>query len=1145
MFGIGLKTLKSTYLAVLCVSLCLWGLFACSASAQSTPQAPANTPTTAPSVPQPLPQGDTPLTLDAITGLKTQTASSDQIDEPTKAKLQELYDQILLHLKQLKENQDSRLSYDQYRTNAPADLEKIKAALAQPANPLSDLPGSEASLEQIQQALTEANLGLEKAKATADDREQEPKRRTERRTQIPERMTTHQKIIADMDEQLRTQAKTTPLDQAKDLLAQAKKQASAARIDMITAEMLYFDATTDLLAAQRDQATRQLDTAKKRVAALQDRLNLQRKAEAEKIRQQAAQATKQTEQDHPVVQKVALKNTELAQKQKDLTDLLQKTTERDQKIKQQVVRLGEDMDAAKERLNMAHGVTHVTRTLLRSERNKLNKLYNVQANRRAIKERVSEITDTQLDIYQYDQDWTQLGDTELVISTRLANSEQPIPEGQREAIVTKLTDLLQNQRTIVRRIADLSQSYSTALLSLDISERQLVDELHKYQAFIDENVLWVRIGSWSDFMSVHAFWSALVWLVSPAQWHEVATLLRSDLAAQPESYAGVFLGLILGLLLHRRIIHHIRQLTEKTRHTYTDRFLHTLVVIALTILLSLIWAGSIRFIGWRLDLSTSNSEFVRVMSGALSVLSFQVFVLLFFYWLLLPDGLALQLGLNDRSRAFFRRHLVWFVMVSLPLTFAGYLLQEQQLNETWAGGIGRLLLVLNLCAFTGLAYVLLHPTNPIITPFLEKHKNNWVGRVHPMWRGLVTLVPAGFTVLALFGYAYAARHLYLKLLAVALLAVGCGLAYALLIRWLEITEKQSIFRLRRKRQRDAGTDSKESSLLDDPHPEQAIQSISDQTRRLIHALAVLILIIGIWWIFQSILPAMNKIQEHGLWPTANLDANQEPIDITIGNLVGAFLFVVMTVIVTKNVPGLLEITLLRNLPLDRGARFAISTLCRYALAIIGITLAFTKIGIGWAKVQWLVAAMTVGLGFGLQEIFANFISGLIILFEQPIRVDDVVTVEDVTGVVTQIKIRATTIRKWDRRELIVPNKEFITNRLINWTLSDNVMRMEFPVGIAYGSDTAKAEKLLYEIAQADTDVLKDPPAVVIFKGFGDSCLDFELRVYFNGIDAYLPLWHRINMAIDQAFRQANVEIAFPQRDLHLRSSDIPLPFKTE
>jgi len=253
----------------------------------------------------------------------------------------------------------------------------------------------------------------------------------------------------------------------------------------------------------------------------------------------------------------------------------------------------------------------------------------------------------------------------------------------------------------------------------------------------------------------------------------------------------------------------------------------------------------------------------------------------------------------------------------------------------------------------------------------------------------------------------------------------------------------------------------------------------------------------------------------------------------------------LTVIVTRNVPGLLEIIVLRRLPLDRGVRFAITTLFRYTLAVIGTVLACSKIGIGWSKVQWLVAAMTVGLGFGLQEIFANFVSGLIILFEQPIRVDDVVTIGDVTGTVAKIRIRATTIRRWDQRELIVPNKEFITAHLINWTLSDNVLRREFFVGIAYGSDTAKAERILYEVARANPMVLKDPKPTVIFNAFGDNSLEFELRVYISGIDNYIPVLHSINFAIDQEFRKAGIEIAFPQRDIHIRSVRKSIPIDTK
>jgi potassium efflux system protein len=185
----------------------------------------------------------------------------------------------------------------------------------------------------------------------------------------------------------------------------------------------------------------------------------------------------------------------------------------------------------------------------------------------------------------------------------------------------------------------------------------------------------------------------------------------------------------------------------------------------------------------------------------------------------------------------------------------------------------------------------------------------------------------------------------------------------------------------------------------------------------------------------------------------------------------------------------------------------------------------------------LIAALGVGLGFGLQEIVANFISGLIILFERPYRVGDVVTVGDIMGVISRIQIRATTITDWDRRELIVPNKDFITGRLINWTLSDAITRIRVPVGIAYGSDTGLAEKLLLKVASENPKVRKDPPPLALFQGFGDNSLNFDLRVFVSELGDRLPVLHELHMAIDREFRKAGIAIAFPQRDVHLDAAE--------
>jgi potassium-dependent mechanosensitive channel len=263
--------------------------------------------------------------------------------------------------------------------------------------------------------------------------------------------------------------------------------------------------------------------------------------------------------------------------------------------------------------------------------------------------------------------------------------------------------------------------------------------------------------------------------------------------------------------------------------------------------------------------------------------------------------------------------------------------------------------------------------------------------------------------------------------------------------------------------------------------------------------------------------------------------------VTLSNAVAAVVALMMMIVTARNAPGLLKIAVLQRVGMDRGIQFAITALSRYTIVVVGLVIAFGQIGINWSKVQWLVAAMTVGLGFGLQEIFANFVSGVIILFERPMRVGDIVTTGDITGKISQIQIRATTIQTWDNKELVVPNKEFVTGRLMNWTLTDPELRISFPIGVAYGSDTAKVERTLYSVARQHPDVLKDPEPTVTFMNFGASALDFDLRVSIPNLDVLMKVRHEINTAIDQAFRKAGIEIPFPQQDVHVRTIAAGLP----
>ena len=247
--------------------------------------------------------------------------------------------------------------------------------------------------------------------------------------------------------------------------------------------------------------------------------------------------------------------------------------------------------------------------------------------------------------------------------------------------------------------------------------------------------------------------------------------------------------------------------------------------------------------------------------------------------------------------------------------------------------------------------------------------------------------------------------------------------------------------------------------------------------------------------------------------------------------------ILFTLVAGRNLPGLMEISILEPLSVEPGSRYAVTKVSRYLIYTTGVLVTISMIGVSWGDVQWLVAAMGVGLGFGLQEIFANFISGLMILFERPIRIGDTVTVGEISGTVSRIRIRATTITDFDNKELVVPNKSFVTDPLINWTLSDPVTRVVIDLGIAYGSDTEQAHAIMTKVITDHPEVLDDPNPTVFFIGFGESSLDFQIRVFVSERIKRMPLKHDLHMALDKALREAGIEIPFPQRDLHLRSVD--------
>jgi small-conductance mechanosensitive channel len=214
----------------------------------------------------------------------------------------------------------------------------------------------------------------------------------------------------------------------------------------------------------------------------------------------------------------------------------------------------------------------------------------------------------------------------------------------------------------------------------------------------------------------------------------------------------------------------------------------------------------------------------------------------------------------------------------------------------------------------------------------------------------------------------------------------------------------------------------------------------------------------------------------------------------------------------------------------------ITTTVYYVILLFGFFVALGMAGVDFNRFTLLAGAFGVGIGFGLQNIVNNFLSGLILLFERPIHPGDTIEVGGVSGIVKNIGIRSSTISTGDGADAIIPNATLISEKLMNWTLTNPWRRMEIHIGVAYGSDLQKVMEILLAVAAAESSVLKDPAPAVVFQGFGDSALNFGLR-FWTLVQANVDIKSKLSIELAQALQEAGIEIPFPQRDLNLKSMD--------
>jgi len=717
-----------------------------------------------------------------------------------------------------------------------------------------------------------------------------------------------------------------------------------------------------------------------------------------------------------------------------------------------------------------------------------------------------------------------------------------LPELPRDAIA-KLRDgfyrVLGTRAQVLVQLGALQSKLAGIQSEAEPELRNLIDTTAKLNQLLDSRLLWTPSHTPADqaWLAALSGDSASVFIGSRWQ-HALAAAWNAVAAAPLRSTLGVGVFAVL-MLLRRRAPARLTTIAEPMRRIRSDRYRLTAMALVWTLLAAAPWPFALWLIGAAFERAAPpGNAFANEIGLTIGRLVLPALILALLRAMTLENGLGHSHFRWPRPRRdALRAAAPWLALIVLPAQFLIGLIMLR--GDTAAiDALGRVLLVIALIAAGALAWWLLAPGRLWTARYVVLHEPSRLRRVVRV--GACVLATA-LVALALRGYFVTALTLSERLLQTFAALLAANVLYGFGARWLVLGERHlSLKRMEEKlasETQDTQTEGETGETLHEPEPEEiTLTSVSAQTRRLLRMLVGLGTAALLLWIWSDVAPALTLLGDIPVWSSSDVaDGKTVAISVSLRDVLEALVVFALTWAATRNLPGLLEVGVLRRFDIDAPTRYAITSITRYVIVFTGALSGMSMLGLHWSNLQWLAAGFSVGLGFGMQEIFANFVSGLMVLFERPFRIGDIITIGNVEGTVARIRTRATTIVDWDNKEVIVPNKSFITERVVNWTLSDSTTRVTVPVGVAYRNDPQFAQKLLLDVARAHPLVLANPEPTCWMSGFGDNAQNFDLRVNVAEIGQRNPVRTELQFHIAQVFREHDIEIAFPQMDVWIRN----------
>jgi len=1013
------------------------------------------------------------------------------------------------------------------------DFPKLSQTLRAQLNGLRDEPKAVPAgitTDALNQEILQVSSQLLEKTRQAQQEQERAREINDSLSHLPQQQTDARRQLSEVERRIGTQTGTTSLAQAQTLSAQANSAKLKAQVDELELAQLSANNRQELARMRSELAQKQAQQLDTYLQALRNHLNSQRQREAEQ----------------------ALESTELlaensANLPAGIVDQFKINRELSQALNQQAQRM--DLVASQQR--QATGQTLQVRQALNTLREQSQWLGVSNMLGDALRAQVARLPEMPKP-QQLDTEMAQLRVHRMHYEDLLNKQPQlrQIRQADGQPLTAEQSRILEAQlRTQRELLTSLLQGGDTLILELTklkVSNSQLEDALKEVNEATHRYLFWT-----ADVSPMTLSWPIeivqdLRRLISLDTVNQLGKATMMMLTSK-ETLLPLFAALVLvGFSVYSRkhFTRFLERSSAKVGKVTQDHFWLTLRTVFWSILvaspLPVLWAT----LGYGLRSAWPYPLAVAIGDGVTATVPL-LWVVMICATFARPTGLFVAHFGWPRSRvARGLRSYLMSIGLIVPLIMA--LIMFDNLNDReFSGSLGRLCFML-ICG--ALAVVTLSLKRAGIPLYVDKtgSGDNMVNRM--LWNLLLS-APLAAMLAAAVGYLATAQALLARLETSVAIWFLLLVVYHVIRRWMLIQRRRLAFdRARHRRaeilaQRARGEEEQAHStstegVVEVDESELDLDAISAQSLRLVRSILMLIALLSVIVLWSEIHSAFGFLENISLWDVTSTVQGVESLEpITLGAVLIAILVFIITTQLVRHLPALLELALLQHLDLTPGTGYAITTITKYLLMLFGGLVGFSMIGIEWSKLQWLVAALGVGLGFGLQEIFANFISGLIILFEKPIRIGDTVTIRDLTGSVTKINTRATTISDWDRKEIIVPNKAFITEQFINWSLSDSVTRVVLTVPAPSDANSEEVTHLLYTAAERCSLVIDNPPPEVFLVDLQQGIQLFELRIYAAEMGHRMPLRHEIHQLILQGFREHGIDLPFPPFQMRLESLD--------